>query len=103
MYSDAVTSCKYSIRAKKGERQSIKIDCGSSTVEQEAEMERQDILMQITEKLIEEELIDKEGFSSVPEMAGCVTKRIDDVLENYELVPRNRGEKAAVGQTQVTC
>lgn len=58
-------------------------------------MGRQDILMQITEKLIEEELINKEGFSSVPEMAGCVTKRIDDVLRDYELVPMSRKESSS--------
>lgn len=60
-------------------------------------MERQDILMQITEKLIEEELINKEGFSSVPEMAGCVTKRIDDVLRDYDLVHRSKRKESSSG------
>ncbi len=60
-------------------------------------MARQDILMQITEKLIEEELINKEGFSSVPEMAGCVMKMIDDVLENYDLVPRSKRKESSSG------
>lgn len=59
-------------------------------------MERQDILMQITEKLIEEDLINKERFSSIPEMAGRVAKRIDDVLEDYEFVPR-QGRRSSGG------
>ncbi len=52
-------------------------------------MSREDILMQITEKMIEEELIDTRRFSYIPEMAGYVTALIDESLKDYELVPKS--------------
>lgn len=60
-------------------------------------MTKQDILVQITEKLLDEQLINTADFPSVPEAVGHVAAIIDDCMKDYVFVPRvaviGEGEK----------